>query len=682
MASTNACWGIEVGSAVIKAVKLTMQGDQAVVTDFAIVPHPKVLSTPGIDPDDAMRVTLGTLVSQHDLSGAQIAVSVPGHAALARFAKLPPVEPKKVPDIVKFEAAQQIPFSLDEVEWDFQTFQSPDSPDIEVGIFAITKERIRQHLDLLGDVRIEPDLVTISPLAVYNAMAFDLEFTEKTAGTIILDIGTTSTDLIIAEAGRVWVRTFPLGGHHFTQALIERFQLSYPKAEKLKAEAQQSKHAKHVFQAMRGVFTDLVSDVQRSIGFYQSLHPEAELTRLIGLGSTFRLPGLRKYLKQQLDVDVYKLDEFKRVTIEGDREEEFKEGSLQLATCVGLAIQGLDAQTIDANLIPVDNIRKAMWHRKTPLFAAAAGMALVASGGMFYRPFVDSNAVKRARPDPVIQQASSQASRLTTLAREQNVLGQTPADYTAANMVALLEVPRVMEHLLGDLSEVLADATERAPGVALSPGMAPHEGPAFEMVRFQTKFVGPGLSISRANKQAAPRGRSNDPRDRGGRGGRSSSQTKEEYKDEQRIAVTLKVTTTHPDPQRLALETVRRWLRDNATRPDAPYTIVSSPDTLIKSIIIAEASDEPGGAPRPGRRPGGRDRGGGDHDPSLGGHGFGDEGGIMTGVQEPGRGSESRDSQDLEKLAPIERPEDAGPPASTIELFWYVVIGEVDEEGA
>ena len=144
---------------------------------------------------------------------------------------------------------------------------------------------------LYEDVGIVPDYVTLSPVAAYNAMAYDLQFTEKTPGTIILDIGTTSTDLIIAEAGRVWIRTFPIGGHHFTEALVNAFQLSYPKAEKLKREAESSKHARHIFQAMRPVFGDLAQDVQRSIGYYTSLHKEAKLERLIGLGSTFRLPG-------------------------------------------------------------------------------------------------------------------------------------------------------------------------------------------------------------------------------------------------------------------------------------------------------------------------------------------------------------------------------------------------------
>ena len=142
MASSNACWGIEIGAGAVKAVKVVSDGDSLKVVDFALIPHARVLSTPDIDPDDAKRVALGRLVSEHDLSKALVAVSVPGHSAFARFAKLPPVEPKKVPDIVKFEAVQQIPFPLEEVEGDYQTFVSPDSPDVEVGIFAITKQRV------------------------------------------------------------------------------------------------------------------------------------------------------------------------------------------------------------------------------------------------------------------------------------------------------------------------------------------------------------------------------------------------------------------------------------------------------------------------------------------------------------------------------------------------------------
>ncbi|MBL8991523.1 MAG: pilus assembly protein PilM, partial [Phycisphaerae bacterium] len=188
--ASNVCWGIEVGAGAIKAVKLQRDGDGVSLQDFAIIPHKRVLSAPETDEKEAKRVGLGTLVSQHDLSKAGIAVSVAGHSAYARFAKLPPVEPKKIPDIVKFEAVQQIPFPIDDVEWDYQTFASADNPDIEVGIFAMTRERVMEKIGEWSDFGRVPDVLTLSPLAAYNAIAFDQQFTEATPGTVIVDIGT------------------------------------------------------------------------------------------------------------------------------------------------------------------------------------------------------------------------------------------------------------------------------------------------------------------------------------------------------------------------------------------------------------------------------------------------------------------------------------------------------------
>ena len=70
-------------------------------------------------------------------------------------------------------------------------------------------------------------------------------------------------------------------------------------------------------QAMRPVFSDLLQDLQRSIGYYQTLHRNTELSLMVGLGSTFRIPGLRKFLGQQLQIQVLRLDEFKKISVTG-----------------------------------------------------------------------------------------------------------------------------------------------------------------------------------------------------------------------------------------------------------------------------------------------------------------------------------------------------------------------------
>jgi len=669
MASSSVCWGIEIGASAIKAIKMEAAGDEGVkVLEYAVIPHPKVLSTPGVDANDVIRVSLGALTSQHDLSKAGIAVSVPGHAGFARFAKLPPVEPKKVPDIVKFEAMQQIPFPLEQVEWDYQTFVSPDSPDVEVGIFAITRERVTERLNLLADVGINPGYVVLSPIAVYNALAYDLQFGNQTPGTIIVDVGTTSTDLVIATPGRMWVRTFPIGGHQFTEALVNQFQLSYPKAEKLKREAEDSRHARQVFQAMRPVFTDLAQDIQRSIGYYQSLNKDAQLTRLIGVGSTFGLPGLRKYLKQQLSLDVYRVEQFKRVKLEGAKEGDekfaaFQEASLNLVTAYGLGLQGLGLNSVGGNLMPVSVLRKAMWKEKAPWFGMAAGVAVLAGGAMFVGPARDYFAVGGTVPDSIIQTSLSSATRLKNEATTAGVTASGEPDYKAANASALFDHKGMYKQIVADVGQMITTANERAATWASSLGQPPAPaGPAFAITKFDTAYEAPfTLHADFGQDESDPLKMAKHPR----------------------IRCVLTMTTSQPEARRFVNETVGRWLATNATRQGIAYTLKFNEPAFTLTETAAEIPAAtgiiPGGelgaereairrsneeATRSGKRP----MGGG---PTGG---FGE-----SGYTQPAAGAEpGKDVQaaidSVNKIAALTEPKEPPHSFATVTVTWWAAI--------
>jgi type IV pilus assembly protein PilM len=636
MPSSNVCWGIEIGAGAIKAVKLEADNQRVNLLDFAYIEHPKVLSTPGIDVNDVLRVSLGQLIGQYDLSKASIAISVPGHSAFARFAKLPPVDPKKVPDIVKFEAIQQVPFPLEEVEWDYQTFQSPDTPEIEVGIFAIKREKVNERLQGLADVGITPDYVTLSPLAAFNALAYDLEFTDKTPGTIIVDVGTTSTDLIICEAGRVWVRTFPIGGHSFTDAIVSTFKVSYPKAEEIKKKAEESQHARQVFQAMRPIFTDLAADISRSIGYYTNLHKDAKLERLIGVGSTFQLPGIRKFLKQQLGLEVYRVEQFKRVSTDALKDEErakkFNEASVSLATAYGLALQGLGQSAISANLMPVSVIRETMWKGKVKWFGLAAGLAVVASASMFIRPTLDYFATAGNQEPASIRTALTRAAENKEAAAALGLETAATPDYRAANMLALLENRQIHAFLIEDLGQIVQNASEKARGWKLENGSAwPAQDEAnpvdldaagFVVRKFVTEYRGPGG----ADPSAPPPDPTAVPG--GGLG---------------KIEVTLVVATSRAseaDANKFMINTVDAWLKANKERPGVPYRIVPAPGgtswqrlTVIPLATPEEKKPEgDGGAeiPRPDRPGGGKGPGRGT--PIIPGGGDGPSGGGGQGL--------------------------------------------------
>ncbi len=668
MAATNVCWGIELGAAAIKAIKLERSGDDVKVLEYAVIPHKKTLSTPDADAADTLRVSMGQLVSQFDLSNAQIAISIPGHSAFARFAKLPPVEPKKIPDIVKFEAVQQIPFPIEQVEWDFQTFTSVDNPDVEVGIFAVMREKITDVLAKWADVGVTPDVVTIGPVAAYNALAFDENFGAKTPGTVILDVGTTSTDLLVCEPGRVWIRTFQIGGHQFTEALVNAFKLSYAKAETLKSQAEQSKHARHVLQAMRPVFGDLAQEVQRSIGYYQSSHRDANLTRLIAMGSTVNLPGLRKYLSQQLQMEVVKLEKFNRVSVEGPQGAEFESAAVNMATAYGLALQGLGFDHgIMVNLMPKAIVREGLWKRKTKWFAAAAALSIAAGGVAFVRPIMDQMGPASAPKPSEIAAVASQVTQLKNKWKE--VEGGFQTDYRAANIALLLKNREIYPAVLQDVGLVLKNAQDQA-----------GDKPGFGFVALNTNYAGPAAVGDPAAGGAADPGNGAAPG---------------------RVKVELQLQTTRADADKFVTDTVLKWLYDNADRAGVPYTVDKSTvkwDMTRKEVPKDNQPGQsggpfggspvpppmdggpvmgPGGRPvlpgnvpggRPGRPSDGDGRGGPGNLPPLPGNvpggfpGNFDGGGGMSGQP-------SQANQNLDQLAPLPPVPPPAEPGSTLYLL-------------
>ena len=264
MASARFAWGIDIGNRALKAIKLVRGEGGLRIDDFEVIEHENVLSNAGDNKEALIQSALANFVQRHATKGGVAAVSVSGVSSFARFIKLPPVEPKKIPEIVRFEAIQQIPFPLDDVEWNYQLFQSPESPDVEVGIFAMRRELINAHIKHFTDVDLNVQVVQMNPLAVYNAMYHD---NRLQGTTMLIDLGAENTDLIIADGETIWLRSIPIGGNNFTEVLVKSFKLPFNKAEDLKRNANTSKYARQIFQAMRPVFADLVAEIQRSIGF-------------------------------------------------------------------------------------------------------------------------------------------------------------------------------------------------------------------------------------------------------------------------------------------------------------------------------------------------------------------------------------------------------------------------------
>ncbi len=396
-------WGIDLGQCALKAIRLEEIEGELTATAFDYVEHPKILSQPDADPDELTREALSKFLERNNLRGDVVAISVPGQSGLARFVKLPPVEEKKIADIVRFEAKQQIPFNLDEVVWDYQRIGSGTVTDgfameTEIGLFAMKRDMIGRYLQHFRDVGVEVQLVQMAPLALSNYVAYDLlgkgarvegEESPKTGCVVALDIGADSSNLVITDGDRViWQRPIPLGGNHFTRALTKEMKLTFAKAEHLKRNATKSPDLKKILSSLKPVLNDFVGEVQRSLGYFTNTHRNAQIEYMIGLGNAFRLPGLQKYLGEKLQLDVRKVVKMERLS--GDAvitAPTYTENILSYGVAYGLALQGLNQCRIQTNLLPGEIRTERLVKAKKPWAVAAAALLLVGISAMSLKAY-------------------------------------------------------------------------------------------------------------------------------------------------------------------------------------------------------------------------------------------------------------------------------------------------------
>jgi len=402
MARSPYAWGIDIGKCGLKALRCQVSPTdprKLIADTYEYIEYPMMLSQPEADPVELVRAAIEEFLSRHSLVGDRVAVAAPGQSGLAKFIKLPPIEAKKIPDIVRYEASQQIPFPLDQVEWTWQRLaggieESGFVMDAEVALFAMKKEQVNKALAPLTNAGIEVDVLQLQPIALANMLMFDqlppadtIDPDDPPPSIVLISIGVDSTDVVVTNGLKMAQRSVPIGGSTFTKALVKEMQYTFQKAEQEKRNAVRATDPRAVFKAMRQVFTDFTSDIQRSLTFFTSNDKSLRIGKVFLVGNAAKLRGLSDFMAKQLNLDVQRLEKYNALEGAAVAANGFRENRLAFATAYGLALQAAGAASLGTNLIPKEIVRDRMIAAKKPWAVAAMlgllSAALVNFVGMF-----------------------------------------------------------------------------------------------------------------------------------------------------------------------------------------------------------------------------------------------------------------------------------------------------------
>ncbi len=350
----------------------------------------------GLSVSDALLVVtdaLRKLVVEKNFKSRRIAVSVSGQMVLTRFMKLPATDESKIRQMVHYEAAQNVPFPIEEVVWDYQVVGGKLGGEMDVILVAIKNEIIEGVTSCVEAAGLNVEIVDIAPLAIYNAALYNYDSLKGC--TLVLDIGARTTNLIFIEEKKVFTRSISVAGNTITQSIAQEMNISFSEAERLKLdhgfvglggayEEPEDEIAAKLSKVIRNVMTQLHAQVSRSINFYKQQQNGTAPKLLLLSGGTSMTSYTEHFFKEKMEVEVEYFNPFQSIPIKVPPEELEKEAHT-MGEVVGLALRLITECPIEINLLPPVIIKRRQFNKKIPFFVASmAGILLILISWWFY----------------------------------------------------------------------------------------------------------------------------------------------------------------------------------------------------------------------------------------------------------------------------------------------------------
>lgn len=289
--------GLDLGSHVVKAVEITMEGVDPVLTGFARVEVP-----PGSD----RKTAIAQIFERGAFRSRNVVTSVAGQSVVVRYISMVRMSDSELRQAIRFESDKYLPFDADEVAIDCQRLnRAPhgegDEDQMSVVLAACRNTVVEERIDEVTSQGLTPVAIDIDVFALGNAWELsdvrDEGFEREEGHTIALvDIGASRTTInVICDGETCFSREIGIGGSDMTQAIARRVGLEIIEAETLKR--QPDGRESEISRAIAPVLEDLVSEISLSLDFVEN-REALRVEEVLLSGGGCLAPGVVPFIEQ------------------------------------------------------------------------------------------------------------------------------------------------------------------------------------------------------------------------------------------------------------------------------------------------------------------------------------------------------------------------------------------------
>lgn len=349
--------GVDISSEALVVAEMKREKGAFHLARLGVAPTPPNAVRDGeiVDPM-AVANALQELMIVEGFQAKKAITAVSGQAAIIRTVRFPSMPAKELDEVVRSEAERYIPFSLDEVNLDYQVLEEvmeDDVAKVEVLLVAAQKQLIDTYTEALALAGLQPMVVDVASFAVSRALK-DVMATPELVVLVLIHGETTDINVMRNGVPR-FSRSIPIGSASFVQQLASGLNLSLEEANALFGKLAipvaggppiEDPEVEKAAGEVRGLIRELTSELQRSLEYYHQSQGTEKIQQVLLSGRGAQIRHLDKHLAMNLGMDVEIGNPVSVLTFDEGRYDAdyLLQNAPVFATAIGLARRGLEVK--------------------------------------------------------------------------------------------------------------------------------------------------------------------------------------------------------------------------------------------------------------------------------------------------------------------------------------------------
>ena len=305
--NTTPMIGVDISSTAVKLLQLSQAGGRYRVEHYAVEPlPPNVVVEKNIVEVEAVGEAIKRALSRSGSRLKHAAAAVAGSAVITKVIPMQAnLDGDELEDQVRVEAAQYIPYPIEEVSLDFEVLGPvKDNPEMIQVLLAATRSEnveVRQSALELGGLTAK--VIDVEAFAMENAFKLiaDQLSVPKDALVALVDVGATMTTLNVLRSQRsVYSREQVFGGKQLTDEIMRRYGLSYEEAGL--AKRQGGLPESYEIEVLEPFKEALVQQLGRLLQFFYAGSEFNRVDQIVLAGGCASIAGIAEMVEEQIGV--------------------------------------------------------------------------------------------------------------------------------------------------------------------------------------------------------------------------------------------------------------------------------------------------------------------------------------------------------------------------------------------